>query len=118
MLSKLYQQLDTATRFCYNKHMSTEQDKLKHSKRLQKEENAIKKQAKIAKSHGFPTGPTHRLAKVHATTCGDSNCVMCGNPRKFFGERTTQEKRLFQDVEKITDRHSNGLKDSNEEDIL
>jgi hypothetical protein len=89
--------------------MSKEEDKFKHSKRLLKDENAVKKQSKIAKAHGFPTGPEHRLAKVHATTCGDSNCVMCGNPRKFFGEETVQEKRLFQDVEKSTDRHSNGI---------
>lgn len=77
--------------------MSTEQDKIKHSKRLQNDENAIRKQAKIAKAHGVPTGPEHRLGKVHATTCGDSNCVMCGNPRKFFGEPTIQEKRMYQD---------------------
>jgi hypothetical protein len=88
--------------------MSTEEDKFKHSKRLLKDENAVKKQSKIAKAHGFPTGPEHRLAKVHATTCGDSNCVMCGNPRKFFGEETVQEQRLFQDVEVHRDKRSNG----------
>lgn len=88
--------------------MSKEEDKFKHSKRLLKDENAVKKQTKIAKSHGMPTGPEHRLAKVHATTCGDSNCVMCGNPRKFFGEATVQEQRLFQDVETHRDKHSNG----------
>jgi hypothetical protein len=88
--------------------MSKEEDKFKHSKRLLKDENAIKKQSKIAKAHGFPTGPEHRLGKVHATTCGDSNCVMCGNPRKFFGEETVQEQRLFQDVEAHRDKRSNG----------
>ncbi len=88
--------------------MSKEEDKFKHSKRLLKDENAVKKQSKIAKAHGFPTGPEHRLAKVHATTCGDSNCVMCGNPRKFFGEETVQEQRLFQDVETHRDKRSNG----------
>jgi hypothetical protein len=35
-------------------------------------------------------------AKHSATTCGDSNCVMCGNPRKFWGEPTIQEKRFDQ----------------------
>lgn len=25
-------------------------------------------------------------------TCGDSNCVMCGNPRKFWKELTLKEK--------------------------
>ena len=95
--------------------MSTEQDKIKHSKRLLKDENAVKKQTKIAKSHGFPTGPEHKLAKLHATTCGDSNCVMCGNPRKFFNELTQQEKRLFQDVDTPNDKRSNGLKNGNDE---
>jgi len=90
--------------------MSKDEDKIKHSRRLLKDDNAIKKQSKIAKSHGVPTGPEHRLAKIHATTCGDSNCVMCGNPRKFFKEKTIQEKRLEQDIDTPTDRHSNGLK--------
>jgi len=76
--------------------MSHEEDKFKHSKRLLKDENAINKQVKIAKSHGFPVGPEHRLAKIHATTCGDPDCVMCGNPRKFFKEPTIQEKRFDQ----------------------
>jgi hypothetical protein len=76
--------------------MSHEEDKFKHSKRLLKDENAINKQIKIAKSHGFPVGPEHRLAKIHATTCGDPDCVMCGNPRKFFKEPTIQEKRFDQ----------------------
>lgn len=90
--------------------MSKDEDKIKHSRRLLKDDNAIKKQSKIAKSHGFPAGPEHRLAKIHATTCGDPNCAMCGNPRKFFKEKTIQEKRLEQDIDTPTDRHSNGLK--------
>ena len=89
--------------------MSTEQDRFKSSRRRLKDEAAIAKQTKIARAHGFPTGPEHKLAKLHATTCGDSNCVMCGNPRKFFGEKTIQEQRLFQDTEKTSDRHSNGI---------
>ncbi len=24
------------------------------------------------------------------------SCVMCGNPRKYFGERTLQEKKFFE----------------------
>lgn len=26
------------------------------------------------------------------------SCFMCGNPRKWFGEKTVQERRAFQDV--------------------
>ena len=73
--------------------MSNQVEKYKHSKRLAKDKRAIQRQSKIARAHGFPTGPMHRLAKIHATTCGDSNCAMCGNPRKFFKERTIQERR-------------------------
>lgn len=76
--------------------MGSQVEKYKHSKRLSKDKRAIQRQAKIARAHGFPTGPVHRLAKIHATTCGDSHCAMCGNPRKFFKERTMQERRQDQ----------------------
>ena len=95
--------------------MSTEQDKFKKSKRLLKDENAVKKQLKIAKSAGSDVSQPHKFVKKHAMNCGNPNCVMCMNPRKSFKELTQQEKRLFQDVEKITDRHSNGLK--NDDDV-
>lgn len=77
---------------------ATPQEKEQHGKRIQQKERYIKKQVKIAKAHGFPTceGEEHRFAKHSATTCGDSNCFMCGNPRKFFKERTIQEKKFIQ----------------------
>jgi hypothetical protein len=90
--------------------LSTEEDKFKHSKRLLKDENAVKKQVKIAKDHGLSIKDAHKFAKQHALNCGNPKCVMCGNPRKTFKELTTQEKRLFQDLDKEHDRHSNGLK--------
>ena len=95
--------------------MSTEQDKFKHSKRLQKDENAVKKQVKIAREFGVPVTEPHKFAKHHAMNCGNPKCVMCGNPRKTFKELTQQEKRLFQDVDTPNDKHSNGLKNDNED---
>ena len=88
--------------------MSKEEDKFKHSKRLLKDENAVKKQSKIAKAYGVPVSEPHKFAKRHAMNCGNPNCVMCGNPRKTFNELTTQEQRLFQDVETHRDKRSNG----------
>ena len=41
--------------------------------------------------------------------CGKPGCMLSGNPRKIFKERTAQEKRMYQDVERTTDKHSNGL---------
>ena len=88
--------------------MSTEQEKFKHSKRLLKDENAVKKQTKIARAAGMDISTPHKFAKKHALNCGNSGCVLCGNPRKTFNELTPQEKRLFQDLETHRNTHSNG----------
>jgi len=97
--------------------MSTEQEKRRHSRRRQKDENAVKKQLKIAKTFGVPVKEPHKFAKHHAMNCGNPNCVMCGNPRKTFKELTQQEKSLFQDLDNVRDTHSNGLK-NDEKDLL
>lgn len=76
--------------------MSNQVERYKHSKRLQRKHAAVRKQVKIAQAHGFPTDARHRFTKTHAMTCGDSRCAMCGNPRKFFRERTLQEKSFEQ----------------------
>jgi hypothetical protein len=96
--------------------MANEQAKYLNSRRRHKDESAVKKQLRIAKQHGADmfndkvTKEPHRLAKHHAMDCGNPKCGLCGNPRHIHKDKlTTQEKRLFQDAEKITDRHSNGL---------
>lgn len=76
--------------------MSKEEDKIKRSTRLHKEEVAIAKQVKIAKAHGIEVREPHTLAKHHALDCGQPGCVMCGNPRKTFKEQTVQEKSFMQ----------------------
>lgn len=93
--------------------MSTEADKFNHSKRLQQNENAVKKQVKIAKAHGLTdkdkaVKEPHRLEKHHAMDCGNPGCMLCGNPRKVWHELTAQEKRMFQETEITRMRHSNG----------
>ena len=88
--------------------MSTEDDKFKHSKRLLKDESAIKKQLKIAKAYGTPVKEPHRLAKHHAMDCGNPGCMLCSNPRRTWNELTIQEKRKFQETEVARMRHSNG----------
>jgi hypothetical protein len=95
--------------------MSKEEDKFKKSKRLLKDENAVARQVKIAKAHGLTdkdkaVKEPHRLVKHHVMDCGNPQCPLCGNPRRTHKDTlTAQEKRLFQDVEKVSDRHSNGL---------
>ena len=74
--------------------MSKDEDKIKHSKRLLKDTNAINKQIKIAKAHGLPVENTHGFAKHHAMDCGQPGCVVCGNRRKVWGEKTVQEQKF------------------------
>jgi hypothetical protein len=59
--------------------MSDQETKERRSKRLLKDENVIKKQMKIAKSHGMPVDQYegHRYAKHHAMDCGNPTCIMC-----------------------------------------
>jgi hypothetical protein len=100
--------------------LSKEEDKFKKSKRLLKDENAVARQVKIAKAHGMTNKDLavkepHRLAKHHVMDCGNPQCPLCGNPRRTHKDTlTAQEKRLFQDVDKTTDRHSNGIPPADE----
>jgi len=95
--------------------MANELAKYLNSKRRYKDEVAVKKQVKIAKQHGMQFNDRvirepHRLAKRHTMDCGNPECYLCGNPRKTHKDKlTAQEKRIFQDLEKTTDKHSNGL---------
>lgn len=100
----------------YNDTMSNELAKYINSRRRFRDENAVKKQVKIAKAHGLTNKDKavkepHRLAKHHVMDCGNPECYLCGNPRKTHKDKlTAQEKRMYQDVEKTTDKHSNGIK--------
>ena len=79
--------------------MSTEEDKYHHSWRRHKDQVAIEKQLKIAKSNGYFVGKwkavdqPHRNSKRHIMNCGHTNCFLCGNPRKVFKEETLQERK-------------------------
>lgn len=75
--------------------------KEKRQKRIRQKINHIQKQVKIRKKLNLPyedekLKEPHRLAKINAGNCGNPNCVMCGNPRKFFGELTKQELSFIQ----------------------
>jgi len=82
--------------------MSDREQKEKHSKRLQKEINAIKKQQKIAKAHGAPDFQyeSHRFAKHHAMDCGNPECGMCGNPRHLYKDGKTVQEKSFEQTGK------------------
>ena len=82
--------------------MSSENTKAKVSRRIHQTESHVAKQVKIAKQHGLSAKDKtikqpHRLAKHNALDCGQTGCVLCGNPRKLFGELTIQERRFYQE---------------------
>jgi hypothetical protein len=91
--------------------MSSENEKVKHSKRLHKEEAAIKRQVKIAKEYGVPVTEPHKFAKRHALNCGNPKCVMCANPRKVFNEKTIQEQK-FEQTEKYNESNQQSSRSS------
>jgi hypothetical protein len=80
--------------------MSTPEDKDKHSRRLYDDEVHIERRKKLLKSRSanIPVldKQPHRLNKCSGMNCGNSNCVMCGNPRNFFGDKTIQERSFDQ----------------------
>ena len=97
--------------------MANDFAKFKNSKRRHRDDLAIARQVRIAKSHHATFDQrnireAHRLAKHHAMDCGQPGCMLCGNPRRntaYKSERlTAQERRLFQDLEHSRRRHSNG----------
>jgi hypothetical protein len=94
--------------------MSTEQDKFKNSKRRLKDENAVKKQTKIAKEFGLPVKEPHKFAKQHAMDCGNPKCLICSR-EKVFGEPPIQQKRFDQNLEETRDKRSNGLTNQEEQ---
>jgi len=101
--------------------MANELAKYLSSRRRFKTLVAIKRQVNIAKSHNSFNQKNiqqkHRLAKHHAMDCGNPKCYLCGNPRVTHKDRlTTQEKRLFQDLDIQNDKHSNGLSKNNDID--
>lgn len=92
--------------------MSNDLAKFINSRRRHKTDVAVARQVKIAQAHGntLDVKQPHRLAKRHAMDCGNPHCYLCGNPRKTHKDKlTAQEKRLFQNPEQTSDRHSNGL---------
>jgi len=95
--------------------MANELAKFINSQRRHRDQNAVNRQVKIAKAHGLTDKDKaikqpHRLAKHHVMDCGIPSCPLCSNPRRTHKNTlTAQEKRLYQDVERTTDKRSNGI---------
>jgi len=73
--------------------MSNDHDKVKHSRRISKTRDAEIRQVRIARAHGITVKEYHRYAKHHVMNCGRPHCLLCGNPRRIWREKTIQEQR-------------------------
>jgi len=78
--------------------MSHEQDKVQHSKRIHQKQTKISSKIKLAKDYGMThvLRNPHKYHKQSLFNCGNSDCIMCMNPRKSFGEKTMQERKFEQ----------------------
>ncbi len=72
--------------------------RIERSKRRANKYIKIAKQIAICKMYGVTVSIPNKFGKVKALNCGDPNCVMCGNPRKFWNQKTIQEKRFEQSI--------------------
>lgn len=76
---------------------------LKRGKRRRLTTNAINRQKRIAKHSTWHNNKLleqpHRMAKHHALDCGRPNCMVCGNPRRTFKEKTLQEKKFLESID-------------------
>ena len=79
--------------------MSSEDQKVKHSKRLHQKKSYIRKQVSIAKANHISVEEPHMFAKHSVMDCGNPDCSVCSNPRKLYNEKTIQEKRFEQSIE-------------------
>jgi len=70
-------------------------DRTKNAKRIQRTQNAIKKQVRIAKAMGMNhvLEQPHRLAKHHALDCGNPECLVC-HSEKIFHKPSLQELKF------------------------
>lgn len=64
------------------------------SRALRRHHVARLKKNRAGYAGGFLTEPRHLGALVQHPCC--CSCWMCGNPRKWWGERSIQERRWMQ----------------------
>lgn len=78
--------------------MSNDIDKQKHGERFFQKIKKLARKMKLAKEYGYEhvLKDPHKYHKSSVFSCGNPNCIMCMNPRKAFGEKTMQERKLEQ----------------------
>ena len=73
-------------------------NKFARAERRQRNRKSVSQQTRIFYYHNDKTEPLSkkqlgRMVKHKALNCGQSRCVMCGNPRTIWGTVTLAERR-------------------------
>lgn len=76
--------------------MSSEDQKIRRSKRRANTQTHIKKQVKIAKRAGIQVKEEHRYAKHNALDCGITHCPLCDHNHTPKRRRTIQELKFIE----------------------
>jgi len=70
--------------------MKTRAERRHHEQRMRAK---VRKNYEVQQHRQFGEDHYKEVIARRATTRKPCSCWMCGNPRKFFGEKTIQEKR-------------------------
>jgi hypothetical protein len=76
--------------------MSSQEQRIRHSKRRANTQTHIKKQVKIARNAGLKVEEEHRFAKHHALDCGVPHCPLCDYNHTPKRLKTLQELKFIE----------------------
>jgi hypothetical protein len=82
------------------------ENKEKRNKRISEKIRQLKRSEEYTKLFRYfmEEDDQDLISKIHADTKKTCSCFLCGNPRKFFGEKTKQEYKMDIDtVEEMED---------------
>lgn len=96
--------------------MSDENTRNERAKRFKNDFRSIRKQLKLAQAYkvDVEAKDVHRLAKIKVLNCGDPNCFLCTNPRKFnkgknINSLTTKERAFLETINWGDDEEENDV---------
>lgn len=96
--------------------MSDEDTRNERAKRFKNDFRSIRKQLKLAQAYkvDVEAKDVHRLAKIKVLNCGDPNCSLCTNPRKFnkgknINSLTTKERAFLETINWGDDEEENDV---------
>lgn len=88
--------------------MSSDSERVRHSRRRALTSRHIRRQVRIAKAAGQDVREEHRFAKHNAMDCGITQCPVCHGYR-IKREYTIQELKSFEDEKELDYDQGSGV---------